>query len=94
MIDFSAEDLLSFCDAAKQIPGRPHKLTIHRWAKEGVRGVRLETVLICGKRYTSKAALNRFFNATASPKGKPPVPWNPKDRREDIRKAANLTEGR
>ncbi|MBX3413904.1 MAG: DUF1580 domain-containing protein [Pirellulales bacterium] len=59
-IDFSQEQLLSFPGAARRLPGNPHVSTLHRWRLRGVRGVRLETTLIGGKRYTSIEALQRF----------------------------------
>ena len=65
MIDAFTEELLSLSQAAKIIPGRPHVLTVHRWSRKGLRGVRLETVVIGGKRFTTTAALNRFFAETA-----------------------------
>lgn len=68
-IDVFSEDLLTFRQAAAEIPGRPHFLSLHRWAKDGLRGVHLETVLVGGTRFTTKAALNRFFLATARPTG-------------------------
>ena len=57
MIDITTETLLSLLDAAKQLPGRPHVSTLYRWRIRGVRGVRLETVLVVGRRFTSKEAL-------------------------------------
>jgi hypothetical protein len=65
VIDAFADELLTFKQAVALIPGRPHFFTIHRWAREGVRGHRLETVRIAGQRYTTREALNRFFQATA-----------------------------
>jgi len=49
MIDITTETLLSLLDAAKQLPGRPHVSTLYRWRIRGVRGVRLETVLVGGR---------------------------------------------
>ena len=54
------ESLISFAEAAKRLPGRPHVNSLHRWRLRGVRGVRLESVLIGGKRFTSVEALQRF----------------------------------
>jgi hypothetical protein len=61
--DLSAEDLLSFGKAASAIPGRERVSlgTLHRWRLKGVRGVRLETVLIGGQRFTSRQAIERFL---------------------------------
>ena len=59
-IDLSIEQLLSLPCAARRLPGHPHISTLHRWRLRGVRGVRLETTLVGGKRYTSIEALQRF----------------------------------
>ncbi len=64
-IDCEAETLLTFSDARTAFPGdRRHSLaTLHRWRLNGVRGVKLETTLIGGLRYTSKEAIARFIAA-------------------------------
>ncbi len=41
----------------------PHPETIARWARRGCRGIRLETVLLGGRRYSSLEAIERFFNS-------------------------------
>lgn len=72
MIDTSSETLRTFQAAGQHIPGRgcPHVSTLHRWRLKGVRGVKLETVLVGGTRYTSDEAIARFVaaqNADESP---------------------------
>ena len=74
MIDVLREKLLSFPQAADSLPDRPHLSTLHRWRMRGVRGVRLETVLVGGKRYTSTEALSRFFRATTAAAEGAPTP--------------------
>jgi hypothetical protein len=75
--DLSAEDLLSFGKAVSAIPGRERVSlgTLHRWRLKGVRGVRLETVLIGGQRFTSRQAIERFLgwlnHAEVSTQGAP-----------------------
>lgn len=66
MIDINREQLLSFTEAAKSFPSRPNVATLWRWRTAGCRGVKLETVLIGGKRYTSREALQRFVDATTA----------------------------
>lgn len=66
------ETLVSFSDARSAFrDGRRKSLaTLHRWRLHGVRGVRLETLLIGGIRYTSLEAIDRFIqaqNADVSP---------------------------
>jgi len=48
--------------------------TIWRWRQKGVRGVRLETFMVGGRRYTTHEAYRRFVAATtlAADGGQPP----------------------
>lgn len=67
-IDPLSEELLSLAQAARRLPrlcrGHPvHASTLWRWAREGLRGVHLETVMIGGRRVTSVEGLRRFFAA-------------------------------
>jgi Protein of unknown function (DUF1580) len=63
MIDFS-EHLQTFAEAARTMPGGgTHVSTVHRWRLKGCRGVKLETIMRGGIRYTSTEALVRFFAA-------------------------------
>lgn len=75
MIDVFSEECLPLKDAAKEIPGRPHTSTVIRWTTRGCRGVRLQTVLVGGVRFTSRQAITRFINATtAAADGRAPEP--------------------
>ena len=59
------ETLVSLKDACGLVPGRK-KLglpTIQRWRRDGVRGVRLETTLVAGRRFTSREAIERFLES-------------------------------
>lgn len=63
-IDASDEELIPIATAAQLFPGKPVCIqTMHRWRLNGVRGVKLETLLIGGLRYTSKEAIERFIHA-------------------------------
>ena len=66
MIDRSQEQILSITAAAKSLPGRPCIQTIYRWCRNGIKGIRLETLLIGGRRYTSAEALDRFAAAVTA----------------------------
>lgn len=67
MIDFSTENPRTLAEAARTLPGGAvHVSTIHRWRMKGVRGVRLETFLRGGIRYTTDEAIERFFVATTA----------------------------
>jgi hypothetical protein len=67
MIDHEVETVLSLTDAAARLPRRRggkrvNVATLYRWASNGCRGVRLETIQIGGTRCTSMQALQRFFD--------------------------------
>lgn len=88
MIDIQSESLLTFSAAAKSLPGRPHLSTLHRWRMHGVRGVKLETVLVGGRRYTSSEALQRFCQRITAADRSEPAPVRTRRQREaDIRRA-------
>ncbi len=76
-IDLSSEHLLSLAEAAKTLPGRPHSSTIWRWHSRGVRGIRLETVVIGGRRFTSRESLERFARRTTAAADGLPASANP-----------------
>ena len=59
------ETLIPFNSAREAFPGgkRLSLATLHRWRLHGVRGTRLETILIGGSRYTSTEAIQRFVEA-------------------------------
>lgn len=51
--------------ASHLLPGRPHISTLHRWRLRGVRGVRLQTCLVGGRRYTTSQWLAEFIEASS-----------------------------
>jgi len=60
------ENVFPLADTPKHVPPRRggkrlHKNTAFRWARPGVRGVKLETIRIAGSLCTSTEALQRFF---------------------------------
>ncbi|TWU13880.1 hypothetical protein CA54_27210 [Symmachiella macrocystis] len=66
-IDLANETPITLAKAAQTLPGGAvHVSTIHRWRMKGVRGVRLETFLRGGIRYTTDEAIERFFAATTA----------------------------
>ncbi|MHB8953851.1 MAG: DUF1580 domain-containing protein [Pirellulaceae bacterium] len=80
-IDLSKENLKHLSAAANSIHWRPNTSTVWRWFKRGIRGIRLETILIGGRRYTSDEALDRFFTAiTAAASGETPPARTPMQR--------------
>ena len=64
-IELENETLITLRDVPVHLPKRKgkkvHYSTVWRWVKKGARGRVLESVLIGGVRYTSVAALDRFF---------------------------------
>lgn len=70
MIDPATEELIPFQQAGRRIPGNPSVCALHRWRQCGVRGAKLETLLVGGTRFTSTEAISRFIvaqNASDSP---------------------------
>ena len=70
MINVTSESLITLREAARRIPGRGGRRSIHvsalyRWALRGVRGIVLETIPVGGTLYTSLEALQRFCERQA-----------------------------
>src|SRR5688572_8748737 len=63
MVDTQCEQVVTFNEATRLIPGRPHLCQLYRWSMRGLGGVKLEWIQIGGKRCTSREALQRFFTA-------------------------------
>ena len=60
------EHVISMSQAAREVPTnpRPNPATIWRWAKKGINGVKLESVNVGSRIFTSSQALTRFLEAT------------------------------
>jgi len=99
MIDVLAER----CFPIKELPQKVAELhqradgrrlslaTVHRWVKEGIRGVRLETVFAGGSRHVSIEAYARFVaGVTAARDGKRAAESRPQQA-DDDRGAAGQT---
>ncbi len=81
MVSVEQENLITLRAAARLVPSSRggksgiHVATVYRWTNKGVRGQRLETILVGGIRYTSEAALWRFvgkLNEKENPLVPPP----------------------
>ena len=82
------ENMISLVEAARSLPGRPHASSLYRWCRKGVRGVKLQTWLVGGRRYTTIAALEQFIAATtAAADGEPALPRTPRQRDRAIHAA-------
>jgi hypothetical protein len=60
MININNETLLTLAEAARSLPGRVHVSSLWRWARRGIKGVKLESIAIGGRRFTSIESLQRF----------------------------------
>lgn len=60
------DSFLSFSQAARSLPGKPAPSTIWRWARHGCHGVKLSTVMVGGRRYVTRQALDTFIAATTA----------------------------
>lgn len=86
-INVDLESLIPFQQAAREIPGQPSISTLHRWRMSGVRGRKLETVLVGGIRFTSKEAIRRFIEAGQPPESPLPRPRSAGRRTKDSQAA-------
>lgn len=68
------------------LPGHQHLCSWHRWAVNGVRGIRLEVVRAGGALCTSREAVERFF-AALSETDAAPQHTTPARRQREIKKA-------
>ncbi len=77
MICIKSEKLLPIKDVPKwceqTFEKRVSMSTIYRWHLRGIRGVKLETILIGGQRYTSYTRLTDFFTRSTDAAESKPV---------------------
>lgn len=98
MIDVINGDLISLAEAAKILPKRRgksvHLNTIHRWTRQGIRGVILETIRIGGSVYTTANAVQAFCDRLSQPKRTSGVLMSPDRRRAyELARAQLRAEG-
>lgn len=69
------DDSVPISEVPRHVPGRrrPHKSTIHRWWTRGVKGVKLKTCMIAGRRYTQLAWLDEFLTTLNEAAGGAPL---------------------
>lgn len=94
MIDISSEQVVSLTAATKLLPERrrgkrPDVCTLYRWTSNGVRGIRLESIMVGATRCTSAEALQRFCDSLTAQAdgGAVAPPPRPKHRRKQIEAA-------
>lgn len=88
MPDSEIKCRISVATAARTIFGVAPE-TAWRWALRGVRGVRLESTIIGGRRYTSREACERFL---AQLNGEPEPPPAPPERTSRAEAAARALD--
>ena len=96
-IDIHNEHLMQLSEAADWLPRhrgkKIHLSTLWRWAKRGVQGVRLETIRIGGRTYTSREALQRFaIRRTVQPTPTDNEPQTPRSRQRRQEQARRRVE--
>jgi hypothetical protein len=94
MLDMQREHLLTLTQAAKILPGRPNLATLWRWRTKGVRnGIKLETAMSGGKRFTSLEAIKRFQErVTAAADHVPAAVTTPRQREREFQQAERRAE--
>jgi hypothetical protein len=53
-------------EASRLLPNKPNPATLWRWRTKGIRGVRLTTVMVGGRRFVDTAELDRFIAAVSA----------------------------
>ena len=91
MIDPAKEFLIRFQEAGRHILGNPSVCALHRWRLNGVRGAKLETLLVGGTRFTSAEAISRFI-AAQNPNECPAPTITPSQRRKQAETADRLLQ--
>jgi hypothetical protein len=86
--DLVHETLVSRTKACKEFPVTCSSSALERWWRHGSRGVVLESILICGKRYTSKEAIARFIRAQLRVEAERPAPTRGTMSKKDVEAAA------
>jgi hypothetical protein len=66
MIDVAHNQPIPLRQAARDYFGNPSNATLWRWMLKGVKGVRLSTIVIGGRRYLTRAAAEEFIHATTA----------------------------
>jgi len=82
------ETLVSLTEACRLFPVKCSRAAIERWARKGARGTVLETVLVCGRRYTSKEAIGRFVHNQLQVTPDRPAPKRGSMSKKDVEMAA------
>ena len=71
------ETLIPMQEACEAFPVKVSRAYLERMIRKGTRGVRLETIFLANRRYTSKEAIRRFIGRTQNVPLEKPVPVKP-----------------
>ena len=73
------ETLVPMSEAGDAFPVKVSRACLERMIRQGTRGIRLETIFIANRRYTSREAIRRFIERTqnTSPELERPQPSKP-----------------
>ncbi len=63
-------DLIEFRQLPEVLPGRPALKTVYLWLR-GLNGVKLDSLLIGGRRFVRRSAVERFIEQRSE---QPPIP--------------------
>ena len=84
-IDIQDESICTLAELARRFD--VHVSTIHRWRLRGIKGVRLATARIGGRRVTSFEAADRFNEAVTAAADGEPAPRAESDKAREKRLA-------
>lgn len=91
-----SETFISLKDAASSFPGNVSVCyeTIRRWATDGIRGIRLETIRIGGRRKTTREACQRFIERVTATDVRHDEPESTELRAQLARERMRIKHGR
>jgi hypothetical protein len=72
VIDIHTDSLFPLSKGPPDVHPPPSPATLWRWALRGVRGHKLATIVIGGRRYSSRRAFDDFIRALNGPAVTPP----------------------
>ena len=82
------ESLVTLTEACKCFPVKCSRPALERWLRRGSRGTVLESVLVCGRRYTSREAIDRFVRGQLTVEAEKAVPKRTNMSKRDIEAAS------
>lgn len=68
------ESLVTLTEACRLFPVPCSRPAIERWIRRGSRGVVLESVCVCGRRFVSREGITRFILAQLQTEAGRPIP--------------------